>query len=108
KERLLALSSALHSQPKSLNGSRLHPNEDIFMERHESKTETNPFEAMVSRFNVAAEKLNLDEGLYQVMLTADREICVAIHVQLDNGKLKVFKGYRVQHSLARGPAKGGI
>ena len=78
------------------------------MERHESKAETNPFEAMVSRFNVAAEKLNLDEGLYQVMLTADREICVAIPVQMDNGKLKVFKGYRVQHSLARGPAKGGI
>jgi len=78
------------------------------MERHESKAETNPFEAMVSRFNVAAEKLNLDEGLYQILLTADREISVAIPVQMDNGKLKVFKGYRVQHSLARGPAKGGI
>src|SRR5438552_2633932 len=78
------------------------------MEWHESKAETNPFEAMVSRFNVAAEKLNLDEGLYQILLTADREISVAIPVQMDNGKLKVFKGYRVQHSLARGPAKGGI
>src|SRR2546425_9465103 len=78
------------------------------MEQHESKAETNPFEAMVSRFNVAAEKLNLEEGLYQILLTADREISVAIPVQMDNGKLKVFKGYRVQHSLARGPAKGGI
>src|SRR5439155_17237213 len=78
------------------------------MERHESKAETNPFEAMVSRFNVAAEKLNLAEEVYQILLTADREISVAIPVQMDNGKLKVFKGYRVQHSLARGPAKGGI
>jgi glutamate dehydrogenase (NAD(P)+) len=78
------------------------------MERPESKTETNPFDAMVSRFNVAAEKLNLDDGLYQVLLTPDREISVAIPIQMDNGKLRVFKGFRVQHSLARGPAKGGL
>jgi glutamate dehydrogenase (NAD(P)+) len=78
------------------------------MERHESKAETNPFDAMVSRFNIAAEKLKLDDGLYQILLTPDREISVAIPVQMDDGKLRVFKGYRVQHSLARGPAKGGI
>src|SRR6201997_5588820 len=78
------------------------------MERHESKAETNPFDAMVSRFNIAAEKLKLDDGLYQVLLTPDREIAVAIPVQMDDGKLRVFKGYRVQHNLARGPAKGGI
>jgi glutamate dehydrogenase (NAD(P)+) len=63
---------------------------------------------MVSRFDTAAEKLGLDDGLYQVLLTPDREIGVAIPVQMDDGKLKVFKGYRVQHNLARGPAKGGI
>jgi glutamate dehydrogenase (NAD(P)+) len=78
------------------------------MEQLKSKAETNPFDAMVSRFNIAAEKLRLDEGLYQVLLTPDREITVAIPVQMDNGKLRVFRGYRVQHSLARGPAKGGI
>jgi glutamate dehydrogenase (NAD(P)+) len=78
------------------------------MEHAESKVETNPFESMVSRFNTAAEKLGLDDGLYQVLLTPDREIGVAIPVQMDDGKLKVFKGYRVQHNLARGPAKGGI
>ena len=70
--------------------------------------ETNPFESMVSRFNIAATKLKLDEGLYQVLITPDREISVALPVQMDDGKLKVFKGYRVQHNLARGPAKGGI
>jgi len=77
------------------------------MEKVES-TELNPFEEMVQRFNIAAEKLKLDDGLYQVLLTPDREIGVAIPVMMDNGSLKVFKGYRVQHSLARGPAKGGI
>ena len=78
------------------------------MEKVESHTELNPFEEMVQRFNIAAEKLKLDDGLYQVLLTPDREIGVAIPVMMDNGSLKVFKGYRVQHSLARGPAKGGI
>jgi glutamate dehydrogenase (NAD(P)+) len=78
------------------------------MERPELRTETNPFDSMVSRFNIAAEKLKLDEGLYQVLLTPDREITVAIPIQMDNGKLRVFKGFRVQHSLARGPAKGGL
>jgi glutamate dehydrogenase (NAD(P)+) len=78
------------------------------MEKVESHVEPNPFQEMVQRFNIAAEKLKLDDGLYQVLLTPDREICVAIPVMMDNGSLKVFKGYRVQHSLARGPAKGGI
>jgi glutamate dehydrogenase (NAD(P)+) len=78
------------------------------MQELESKVETNPFDAMVARFDVAAEKLNLDEGLYQVLIAPDREICVSIPVMMDNGKLRVFKGYRVQHNLARGPAKGGI
>ncbi len=78
------------------------------MEKLEDQKETNPFDAMVQRFNIAAEKLKLDEGLYQILLTPDREICVAIPVQMDDGRLKVFKGYRVQHSFARGPGKGGI
>jgi glutamate dehydrogenase (NAD(P)+) len=78
------------------------------MQHAESKGERNSFESMVSRFETAAEKLGLDDGLYQVLLTPDREIGVAIPVQMDDGKLKVFKGYRVQHNLARGPAKGGI
>ena len=78
------------------------------MELNEPQVETNPYEAMLSRFRVAAEKLNLDEGIYQILVTPDREITIAIPIQMDNGKLRVFKGYRVQHSFARGPAKGGI
>ena len=78
------------------------------MEQAESKVEANPLEFMVSRFDIAAKKLGLDNGLYQVLLTPDREIGLAIPVQMANGKLTVFKGYRVQHNLARGPAHGGI
>src|SRR5215831_10108869 len=78
------------------------------MDGPELDTKLNPFEEMVQRFNIAAAKLKLDFGLYQVLLTPDREITVAIPVLMDNGSLRVFKGYRVQHSLARGPAKGGI
>lgn len=73
-----------------------------------AQAETNPYEAMLSRFRVAAEKLKLDEGIYQILVTPDREITIAIPIQMDDGKLRVFKGYRVQHSFARGPAKGGI
>jgi glutamate dehydrogenase (NAD(P)+) len=78
------------------------------MEHNEPQVETNPYEAMLSRFRVAAEKLKLDEGIYQILVTPDREITIAIPIQMDDGKLRVFKGYRVQHSFARGPAKGGI
>jgi glutamate dehydrogenase (NAD(P)+) len=71
-------------------------------------SDENPFEAMSARFKLAADKLGLEPGLYQVLRTPDREITVAIPVVMDDGSLQVFTGYRVQHSLARGPAKGGI
>ncbi len=70
--------------------------------------ELNPKEAAAARFDMAAEKLNLDEGLMKVLRSPTREITVYIPVTMDNGKLEVFTGYRVQHSIARGPAKGGI
>src|SRR3954453_16459706 len=70
--------------------------------------EVNPWEAQAARFDLAARKLNLDEGLWKVLRYPNREIIVHIPVQLDNGKLEVYTGYRVQHSIARGPAKGGI
>ena len=70
--------------------------------------EENPFEAMHARFDLAANKLGLDPGLYQILRTPDREMTVAVPVYMDDGTLQVFTGYRVQHSLARGPAKGGV
>jgi glutamate dehydrogenase (NAD(P)+) len=63
---------------------------------------------MHARFDLAASKLGLEPGLYQILRTPDREITVAIPAIMDDGSLSVFTGYRVQHSLARGPAKGGI
>jgi len=70
--------------------------------------ETNPFLAMAARFDIAARKLNLDEGLWKILRSPNREITVYIPVAMDDGHLEVFTGYRVQHSIARGPAKGGI
>jgi glutamate dehydrogenase (NAD(P)+) len=70
--------------------------------------EINPWEAQAARFDLAAQKLNLDEGLWKVLRYPSREITVHIPVLMDDGRIEVFTGYRVQHSIARGPAKGGI
>ena len=70
--------------------------------------ETNPFESMMSRFDRAAELLDLDPGLYRILRTPDKQLIVAIPVRMDSGELQVFTGYRVHHNIARGPAKGGI
>jgi glutamate dehydrogenase (NAD(P)+) len=74
----------------------------------EQDTEINPFEAMMSRFDLAAQKLNLDDGLYQFLRFPRREVTIYIPVFMDTGRLQVFTGYRVQHNISRGPSKGGI
>ncbi|MFQ5503791.1 MAG: Glu/Leu/Phe/Val dehydrogenase [Planctomycetota bacterium] len=78
------------------------------MNPNQLRNEESPLDAMLSRFDLAAEKLGLDPALYQILKVADREIIVSIPVVMDDGSLRVFKGYRVQHSVARGPGKGGI
>jgi len=70
--------------------------------------EINPWEAQAARFDLAAQKLNLDEGLWKVLRYPNRELIVHIPVMMDDGHLEVFTGFRVQHSIARGPSKGGI
>ena len=70
--------------------------------------EANPWESQSARFDLAAQKLNLDEGIWKVLRYPSRELIVHIPVMMDNGKLEVFTGFRVQHSIARGPSKGGI
>ncbi|WP_263383920.1 Glu/Leu/Phe/Val family dehydrogenase [Granulicella arctica] len=70
--------------------------------------ETNPWEAQAARFDFAARKLNLDPGIWKVLRYPARELIVHIPVGMDDGTIEVFTGYRVQHSVARGPAKGGI
>lgn len=70
--------------------------------------EKNPWLAAAARFDQAATLLNLDDGIRKILETSDKEITVHIPVQLDDGRIEVFTGCRVQHSVARGPGKGGI
>ena len=70
--------------------------------------EINPWEAQSARFDFAARKLNLDEGLWRVLRSPSREVIVHFPIHMDDGRIEVFTGFRVQHSQARGPAKGGI
>jgi glutamate dehydrogenase (NAD(P)+) len=70
--------------------------------------ELNPWLAAEARFSEAAERLGLDEGLRKLLQVPEQEITTYIPVVLDDGRLEVFVGYRVHHSQARGPGKGGI
>ncbi|MFT6040318.1 MAG: glutamate dehydrogenase (NAD(P)+), partial [Gammaproteobacteria bacterium] len=70
--------------------------------------EFNPFLAMAKRFEIAADFLDLDSGLRDVLRTPDRELSVSVPVLMDDKTLKVFTGYRVQHNFVLGPCKGGI
>ena len=70
--------------------------------------EENPFEAMMERFDRAAELLHLDPSLYRVLRNPEKQITVSVPVMMDNGEIQVFKGHRVLYNTSRGPAKGGI
>jgi glutamate dehydrogenase (NAD(P)+) len=68
----------------------------------------NPFEEMMARFEVAAEHLNLETGLFKVLRHPEKQMIVACPVLRDSGDVEVFTGYRVIHNSSRGPGKGGI
>lgn len=68
----------------------------------------NPFESMMRRFDVAAELLELERGVYEYLKTPVKQIIVSIPIQMDNGEIEVFEGYRVIHNDALGPSKGGL
>jgi glutamate dehydrogenase (NAD(P)+) len=70
--------------------------------------ELNVYKSAEARFEIAAQKLGLEDGLYRYLKYPSKEITVYIPVALDNGTLEVFVGYRVLHSTVRGPGKGGI
>jgi glutamate dehydrogenase (NAD(P)+) len=70
--------------------------------------ELNPFEIAKQQFNRAADYLDLDPSMRHVLENAKRQLIVSIPVKMDGGDVQVFEGYRVQHNIARGPAKGGI
>ncbi len=68
----------------------------------------NPFQSMMERFDVAAEMLELERGVYEYLKTPVKQVTVSIPIQMDNGEIEVFEGYRVIHNDALGPSKGGI
>ncbi len=68
----------------------------------------NPFEMACTQLDACAEILKLDDSVHQVLRRPKREIHVSIPVRMDNGKVKVFEGFRVQYNDAKGPTKGGI
>ncbi len=72
------------------------------------KDVTNPFEAMIQRFDVAAQILGLEPDVYDIMKSPSKLIEVNLPIKMDNGQIHVFEGYRVIHSTALGPSKGGI
>ena len=72
------------------------------------KDRANPFESMMSRFNIAAEILGLDDETYNVLKSPARQVIVTLPVTMDDGKVRVFEGFRVVHSNILGPSKGGI
>ncbi|HUQ99795.1 MAG TPA: Glu/Leu/Phe/Val dehydrogenase [Gemmatimonadaceae bacterium] len=80
----------------------VRPDKDRFLD------EENPFEAMMSRFDKAAELLDLEPGMYKVLRQAEKQVIISIPVMKDNGEVEVYEGYRVLYNTSRGPAKGGI
>ena len=68
----------------------------------------NVWDVAQRQFDLAAERLNLSPGLRKVLREPKRELTVHFPVKMDDGSVRVFTGYRVQHNLSRGPAKGGI
>jgi glutamate dehydrogenase len=70
--------------------------------------EFNAFEMAQRQFDAVAEKLQLDSGIRDLLRWPQREFHFTVPVRMDDGSVRVFKGYRVQHNDARGPAKGGI
>ncbi len=71
-------------------------------------SEENPFEAMMERFDRAAELLDLEPGLYAVLRHPEKQVITSVPVRMDNTEVEVFKGIRVLYNTSRGPAKGGI
>ncbi|KAB2926480.1 MAG: Glu/Leu/Phe/Val dehydrogenase [Bacteroidetes bacterium] len=68
----------------------------------------NPFESMMQRFDIAAEVLGLEDGVYQYLKTPVKQVTVSIPIQMDNGTVEIFEGHRVVHNDILGPSKGGI
>jgi len=68
----------------------------------------NPLDVAMKQVDIAAERLKLDPGICEKIKHTKRELIVHLPVKMDDGSVKIFTGYRVQHNMTRGPGKGGI
>jgi glutamate dehydrogenase (NAD(P)+) len=84
------------------------PQPQPILPRMAPREDLNPFRIAQIQFDMAAEYLKLDPGLRQILRTPKRVMEVSVPVKMDNGQTKVFVGFRVQHNVSRGPAKGGL
>jgi glutamate dehydrogenase/leucine dehydrogenase len=85
------------------------PPEGGFMrEEKKNKQQENPYDAALKMLDAAAEKINLNKNIWKRLRHPRRCLIVTLPVMMDDGSLKIFEGYRVQHDYSRGPAKGGI
>ena len=69
-----------------------------------SASTSNPFETALAQFDRAADILGLDAGMREVLRRPKRQLIVSVPTKMDDGSIRVFEGYRVQHNLGRGPA----
>ena len=87
---------------------RLSTHKIVHKDKDPVLNEENPFDAMMSRFDRAAELLDLEPGIYKILRNPEKQITVSCPVVLDNGEVEVFTGHRVLYNTSRGPGKGGI
>lgn len=73
-----------------------------------TRTDFNPWQMALSQLDAVSEKLRLEDGIRAILSQPQRSLSVSIPTKMDDGSVRVFEGYRVQHSLHRGPAKGGV
>jgi glutamate dehydrogenase (NAD(P)+) len=84
------------------------PQPQPILPRMAPREDLNPFRIAQIQFDMAAEYLKLDPGLRQILRSPKRVMEVSVPVKMDNAQTKVFTGFRVQHNVSRGPAKGGL
>jgi glutamate dehydrogenase (NAD(P)+) len=105
------LETRVSDEPETPVGRLAHPDKSPRVANrapHAGAAEISSFDTVARYFDVAADRLGIQEGLRSVVHTAEREVQVQIPITLDDGETHVLSGYRVQHNSARGPYKGGI
>jgi glutamate dehydrogenase (NAD(P)+) len=100
------MATATDSSPKIATAPKPIPS--VYKEPAPILSKDNPLESMMQRFDKAAEILGLESGIYQYLKTPVRCVIVSIPIQMDDGQIEVFEGYRVIHNDILGPSKGGI